>query len=278
MNPLDRLANLLAPGLAFGRAPLSTSMEMAEVIAEMSARQKTRSSGSIPADHKQEAVRRFWDRQEILNFRDAYLLSWSLCIPHRPQGTCVMEDRPRLERVLEGADEYSNRPKAYRRCYQGLVSSYFGYEPTSDEGKRAAKENWRMFRDYLRDRRSIIAEPEVNPDWVQTAQENPELFAPDPYAPYVDLLLSGNAGAIDQLSEHLGIGKESWFLRGLIMAQVRRAAQLEDRAFLQYLPRLLEVLAGNGILRDAGLILLIDRYADVAGRPLHLLLRDMTVQ
>lgn len=251
---------------------------MDDVLAEMAARAKSKTTRPVSEDHQLEAVRRFWGSQEVPSFRDAYLLSWGLCLPHRPMGPCIIEDRSLLQRVLDGVDNWNVQPRAYRRCYQGLVKSYFTYDALSDSASLAGRSNWKLLRDYLRDRNGLIRDDRVHPEWVDTVIGNRQLFGDNPCGPYVDALLGGDVGAIDHLCEQLGIDKASWFLRELVLAQVRSAAHLGHEPFKAFLPRLLELLAGNVVLRDRGLALLLDRYMKVPGMHLHQGLRDASVQ
>ncbi|QQX85230.1 hypothetical protein JJQ59_04580 [Cupriavidus necator] len=247
------------------------------VIEEMKARSKSPPSGKPSEDHQLEAVRRFWQSHEVKSFRDAYLLSWSLCIPHRPQGACVLEDQSRLQGVLDGVDVWTTRPSAYRRCYQGLVKSYFTYDAHGDGTSSASRKNWNLLRQYLQDRNRLIKDKGLNPEWVTTAVDNKEIFGEQPCEPFVEALLRGDAGIVDHLCEQLGIGKASWFLRELVLAQVKGAAKLSDAKFQALLPRLLALLAANEVLRDRGMILTLDRYAKVPGTTLHQGLRDHAV-
>ena len=192
---------------------------------------------------------------------------WSLCF----------EDRPRLEAVLGGVDSWSERPSAFRRCYQGLAKSYFTYDAFGDNAPATARNNWKLLREYLHDKNGLIKDRQVNPDWVATAIGNRQLFGETPCAPYVDELLRGDASAIDHLCEELGIAKASWFLRELVLAQIRGATQLSDSQFKGLLPRMLELLANNDVLRDRGLVMLLDRYVKVPGMHLQQNLRDWSV-
>ena len=277
MSALNHLAALLLPGSETGALTMARASGIDAVLAEMKARSKSSGTKHLSEDHQLDAVRRFWDGQEIQSFRDAYLLSWGMCIPCRPNGPCVLEDRTRFQSVLDGVDSWRARPNAYRRCYQGLTKSYFTYDALGPAAPQAARNNWKVLRDYLRDRNSLIQDKQANPDWVTTALGNRQLFGENPCDPYVDALLRGDVGPIDHLCEQLGIAKTSWFLRELILAQVRGATKLGDAQFQALMPRLLELLAGNEVLRDRGLILVLDRYAKVPGTHLHQELRDSSV-
>ncbi len=277
MNPLDHLALLLRPAAKEGAWALPPNTGIDKLLTEMVASSKGRKSGQLAEDQQLEAVRRFWDSQEVKSFREAYLLSWSLSLPHRPHEACIIEDRSRLKRVLDGVDGWQSRPSAYRRCYQGLVKSYFTYDVRLDNVTPTARNNWRLLRDYLYERNPVIRDRQLSPEWVETAIGNRQLFGETPCEPYVDALLCGDSGSIDHLCEQLGINKASWFLRDLVLAQVTGATQLSNDRFQELLPRLLALLAANEVLRDRGMIAVLDLYAQVPGMPLHQGLRDHSV-
>ncbi|VVP47959.1 hypothetical protein PS838_05198 [Pseudomonas fluorescens] len=278
MSSLDYLLALLQRGIQEGAKPMQAFSGIDDVLVEMSSRAKSKTTGSVSEDHLLEAVRRFWDSQDVPTFRDAYLLSWGLCLPHHPMEPCVLEDPPRFHQFLDSLDSYNFKPPAYRRCYQGLVKSYFTYDALSDSVPPAGRNNWKILRDYLRDRNNLIRDAQINPEWVETATGNRQLFGESPCEPYVEALLRGDAGAIDHLCEQLGIGKASWFLRDLLLAQVRGATQLGHEQFKEIMPRLLELLAKNVVLRDRGIALILDRYVNVPGAHLHQGLREASVQ
>lgn len=277
MSALANLASLLLHGTQEGGHAMTPTHRIDAVLAELQSRARAGTGPRMSEDHQLDAVRRFWQTQEVSSFRDAYLLSWGLCLPHRPGGECVLDNRPRLERVLAGADDWTKKPTAYRRCYHGLVRSYFSYAPAQTKETESSYNNWRFLRDYLLERNDCIDDTRTAPDWVRTAIENKRIFTSEPYAPYVDALLWGDSSVVDVLCERLHIGKASWFLKRLVMAQVKRAVQMDDKDYLSLLPRLLNVLAENEVLRDTGLIRLLDRYVEVSATPLHARLQELTV-
>lgn len=278
MKALDHLASLLRQAASEGTWELSPSNSIDKLLSDMEARSRGRKPGQLAEDQQLAAVRRFWDSQEVASFRDAYLLSWSLSLPHRPQGACIMEESHRLQRVLDGVDDWLDRPKAYRRCYLGLVTNYFTYDAMREGVAPAVVRNWQRLREYLYERNQRIRDDRFNPEWVDTAIDNRQLFTKQPYEPYVDALLRGDSGVIHHLCVQLGINQASWFLRELILAQVKGATRLSDDQFQALLSRLLGLLAANEVLRDRGMIAVLDRYARIAGTPLHPDLRDHAVR
>lgn len=278
MSRLDHLAALLQVGTQKGAKPMQAFSGIDDVLVEMASRAKSKTTRSISEDHQLEAVCRFWDSRKVPSFRDALLLSWGLCLPHHPNGPCVLEHNLMFHQFLDGLDSCNFKLPAYRRCYQGLVKSYFTYDALSDSIPSAGRKNWILLRDYLHDRNNLIRDAQINPEWVETAIGNRQLFGESPCEPYVEALLRGDAGAIDHLCEQLGIGKASWFLRELVLAQVLGATLLGDEQFKELVPRLLELSANNVVLRDRCLTLILDRYVDVPEKPLHQRLREASVQ
>lgn len=278
MSALDHLASLLRPAVREAAKPMPEDTGIDKLLAQMEKRAKGRNSGKVSEDQQVEAVRRFWASHEVKSFRDAYLLAWSLTVPHKPQGQCILDDRSRLETVLTGIDGFQVRASAYRRCYQGLVKSYFTFDGLAGDIPGSTRSNWQRLRGYLAERNRLIQDKQFNPEWVDLAVSNKQLFGENPCESYAEALLRGDSGVIDHLCEQLGINKASWFLRELVLAQVRGATRLGNAQFQELLPRLLSLLAANEVLRDRGMVLVLDRYSEVPGTPLHHGLRDHAIE
>lgn len=256
---------------------MPTADTLDAVLADLKAQGKWRNNSAMPIDEQIAALSRFWDSTDTLSFRDTYLISWSLALPHRAKGPCVIDDQTRLARFLLEMDGWLAESRYYRRCYKGLIASYFTFDGLDDAVADDSRRNWHHLRHYLAQRNDRIVDENSSPDWVQTAIDHRTLFDEDPYSRYVEALLNGDSRIVTGLCEQLGIIKASWFQRELILAQVRRAVAGNDSSFVERLPRLLDLLGENEILRDRGLILLLDRYATIDGQPLHEDLRDSSV-
>ena len=72
MSKLDHLVTLLQDGTQKGAKPMQAFSGIDDVLVEMATRAKSKTTGSVSEDHQLEAVRRFWDSQEVPTFRDAY--------------------------------------------------------------------------------------------------------------------------------------------------------------------------------------------------------------
>lgn len=281
MSALDRLAGLLRGSVGTGARPLRVDASIDSVIAGLQRHAKAGTSALVPDDLQQQAVRRFWETQRFDNLKEARLVSFGLCIPSREAGPCIMEDRQRFRAVLDnrtGVDQWVDEPRWYRRCYQGLVRSYFTYDPQAENVPDVGRQNWGDLRDYLHERTRNIVDKKANPDWVTTAVDHQQLFAEAPCAPYAFAVLNGDTSTVDYLCEQLGVIKASWFLRELVLAQVREATKLEHERFRERIPTLTTLLEGNRVLRDRGLILMLDKYASIAQPAIDEPLRNAAVR
>jgi hypothetical protein len=264
MTALDRLTALLRQSLKATERPFPVSNDIEMVIASLQKHTKEGTNKTVPEDLLQAAVQRFWESPKFDNLKEARLVSFGMCLPSRPSGSCIMEDRQRFLAVLDskgGVDQWLAEPRCFRRCYQGLVHSYFVYDACADQARAAGRRNWGDLRDYLNERAPNIFDKKANPDWVVAALENRQLFGDDPCAPYAEDLLSGDSSRIDQLCEQLAVVKSSWFLRELVLAQLRQSTRLSHERFVVLIPQLLDLLANNLVLRDRGLVLMLDKYA-----------------
>lgn len=281
MSALNRLANLLRGTAVSMPWHIQIDDGIDSVLSGLQRHSTTGGQGPPPEDLQQQAVRRFWDSGRLDSLREARLVSFGMCLPIQPSGPCLMEDRQRFRAALDGqsgVDQWVDDPRWYRRCYRGLVRSYFMYDAGSAATPPVGKKNWVELRDYLYQRAPRIVDKSINQDWVQTTVGNRQLFSDEPCASYAEAMLNGDSSAIDSLCEQLGIIKASWFLRELVLAQVRQAIKLDHEGFLEVVPRVLGLLAGNRVLRDEGLILVLDRYSAMPQQPLHQPLRDASVE
>lgn len=280
MSALDRLAGRLNE-IPMGVEKLLKVNNSIDLI--VSQLQKNVGAGNrtdIGEDLQIQAVHRFWQSPQFNTLKEARLVSFGLCIPSQPSGPCIMDDRSRFLAVLDrktGVDQWLDDARWYRRCYQGLVRSFFTYDAKIETVSKIGRQNWGDLRDYLRERTRYTLHTSVNPDWVNTANRNSHLFGEDPCSSYAEALLNDKPEVIKQLCEQLGIIAASWFQRDLILAQVKYATMRSDDEFSRLIPRLIQILASNQVLRDRGLILVLDRYAKIPEPVLNQVLQDASV-
>lgn len=95
MTALSRLSNLLG-SLSAAEQPFPHSDDLDPVIASLRKHNKFGTGTYIPEDLQQAAVRKFWETQHFETLKDARMVSFSMCVPSRPSGPCIMEDRQRF--------------------------------------------------------------------------------------------------------------------------------------------------------------------------------------
>jgi hypothetical protein len=278
MKALEHLKLSLESGSAPALSrPWTIEHHLDDHIARLEKHLKEGASTYIPRDLQLEAVQHFWTSQRVETLKDARLVSFGIALPVGPRRLRVIEDEERFPALLDGVDRYLPAPRQYRRCYQGLLSGYFTYDPHGNEVPLTGRKNWHSLRQYLSNRSKRIVDGDRNPQWVDSLQQHTAIFSDTPCAPYGAALLAGNKSEVDELREVLNISDSSWFMRELFLAQVEAAVQRSDPDFLEILYRLLDLLKENEIIRDDGLALVLNRFARLRPPPLVLPLRDAAV-
>jgi hypothetical protein len=237
-----------------------------------------RGTAKPPQDAIVLALQAFHRDQHPGNRRQALLVCFGCIDPVLTGSSRLIEDAERFPKLLRAVDAYTSAPRAYRRCYRGLLNAYFGYDPYDTKTARSAgRQNWEGLRTYLRDRVVKTAAPGLLPTWVEALQANPDLLGNDPGKAYGETLLKGNSGEFDDAVTALDIKENSWLIWRLVLGQVEAAAREDDRSFQGYLPRLLDLLAKHPFARDDGLAKLLSRYLSSKAPVVHDGLRDFTV-
>ena len=231
----------------------------------------------VPRDLQEQAVRRFWTSKRVESLKDARLVSYGIALPVGPQRLCVIEDRERFPALLQGVDQFLPTTKQYRRCYQGLLTGYFAYDPDASGAPTTGRENWETLRTYLGKHSSRIIEGDRNPQWAESLQRHKTLLGEDPCIRYGGPLLAGDHAEVDELREVLNISNSTWFMRKLYLAQVRAAVAKPDADFLGLLYQVLDLLQDNQFSHDEGLALVLNRFARLRPPPLAVPLRDLAV-
>lgn len=278
MDALDRLKSLLRLGSEEPLArPWAVDGTIDSHIKQLERHLREGAGAYVPRDLQEEAVRRFWTSKRVDNLKDARLVSYGIALPVGTQRLRVIEDRARFQALLEGVDQFLPAPKQYRRCYRGLLSGYFAYDPDVSEVPKAGRENWEALRTYLGKRSRRLLEGDRNPQWAESLQQHQTLLSNDPCMRYGGPLLAGDHAEVDELREVLNISDSSWFMRKLYLAQVRAAVDKPDSDFLGLLYRVLDLLQENKVIRDDGLALVLNRFARLKPPPLAIPLRDAAV-
>jgi hypothetical protein len=278
---LSRFAFMLDEAAA--RSPvinLRPCQSIDDVLVRLEKEAKSGSSSWEPQDHQIEAVRRFSKTGRLETLREARLVAFGLAVRAFSDGRCIIEDRDLFEMTLlgeAGINRWRGNPGQFRKCYQGLIRSYFDYDGEGRAIPEIGRRNWRQLRDYLNANTGKIRGIRFNPDWVDCALANTGLFTASPCGAYGEDLLNGKYERVREVQELLGISDSSWFTRELILSQVEQATRLNDLGFHATISDLLKLFGHNEVLRDRALQMILNRYVRMTQKPQHQELRDYAV-
>lgn len=201
-------------------------------------------------------------------------------LPGREQ-YCLIDNSEQLKKLLVQVDRYLSCPRKYRRCYRGLLLSYFTLEPESPHTEKSVGSVWECLRHYLNDRVNCTHVEGVTPDWVAALHRHRNLLTSDPCSRYVQaLLLQGNNDLFEDAERTLGFSGDCWVSRMMMQASVAAVMDLPDEQFRHHVSSFLTLLSGqrNATLFNSGLAKLLDRYSQIQPQILHAALRDFSIE
>lgn len=238
-----------------------------------------------PPTHRiRAALIRFHTDRKVSDAWQARHLCHGCLVLYSLRAPWLMEDARAFPLLLQYVDNLHNRPRLFRRCFQGLMRAYFTYEPGRPDPAAGPYHNretgWKnrlLLRAFLQRRRSCITAPEFNPDWVQAVTEHPDLFSPNPCQAYVHAALQQDFSAFNTLCDRLKISRASWFARGLVYEQVDAITRKPDDEFRRHLTNSIDLLSKHSWSADKGLTKLINRYASSEQAEANAPLRDFSI-
>ena len=142
LDPLTRLTDLLRETNSRGLLPLRRCAEMDKVHAELLKQARSGNLNYEPIDLQVEAVRKFWDKGAFDSLREARLVSFGLAVKPWPDRSCLMEEPKKFGAAINGLREWEDSPRQFRKCYQGLLRSYFDYDGMLRDIHPEGQKNW----------------------------------------------------------------------------------------------------------------------------------------
>jgi hypothetical protein len=171
----------------------------------------------------------------------------------------------------------TGKPRAFRRCYRGLLAGYLNYDPDNELESPVAQDNWNRLREFLGSTIDYIRSPGSEPDWVKTLAEHSNLLTENPTARYANLLLEEASDEFKRVREALDISDASWLIVNLLRGQIKHITSQEDQQFVADLPRLLTLLSENQQVLNVGLSEVLERYAKCVDKTANKTLCDFAV-
>lgn len=186
----------------------------------------------------------------------------------------LINDDILFPKLLGEVDELREEPRRFRKCYQGLLSGYFGYPLFECE----TPGHWERLCAYLDSRLTVAQQATPHPRWLTQLAQHRNLLGPKPCECYFRKQGLTLAELHQIMHDDLGVPRESWLWQELIVSQVEEACRKDEDHFKNDLNHLLENELEQPILTETLLVrctsMLIRRYAQCASTSEHPALRD----
>lgn len=225
-----------------------------------------------------DALRAFAQNRYVSGLRQARLICYGCTQPFGTPPQRLIERSGLFAILLEYVDRHYDRTRAFRKCYRGLLNSYFSYDPDGADSLAEGRHNREILRKFLDKRKDCLATPGYNPAWSAALSAHRNLLDEDPGKPYRLANLEENLTVFDDLRERLGISDDSWLIRKIVLSQVGEAIALDDASFVASIDSLLLLLIGHPLHAGAALTLLLDRYVRCEHPNVSAALRDFSVK
>lgn len=285
LNELEQLLNeqfdprLILHGVTFG-----DSRVMSKVLKEIK-RDLGGFEGRPSEDLLTRAIQKFELKGDIDTFAELKYVCYGAETPIGPRKYRIIEDKDNFLLLLKAVDKRDS--KQLRRCFQGLLSSYFRFDPTQQSNQNGS-ENWKQLKEFLnrqlprilqysKDRGSI-------PDWLSTLNDHKNLLENSPCKRYADSLVKGNTHELQEVCDGLGIESSSWVWNEAFLAYVQTVCEMRDDSFVDHLNGVLELVNGKkqihlpDTMAIEATALCIIRYSQLPKPTVHDSLRDTCVR
>lgn len=194
---------------------------------------------------------------------------------------CLLNDPSLFEKLLKLVDEYQPEPRRFRKCYQGLLSGYFGYPCHSNKTPEEGRANWKFLRIFLYKRLSVALSATLEGSWFGMLDNHANLLKDKPCERYKDALLADDYTELKSVCSTLGVPSDSWVWEEAIISRMEAACSLPDVAFCSHLKSLLISIADNSLshlLSIRCISMLLVRYVACPHKEEHPELRDSAVR
>lgn len=230
---------------------------------------------------------RFAQTLKAATFTELKYVCFGLTVKLPRQDWRFIDQPAMFATVMKLVQEREAQTRQFRRCYQGLLHGYFGFERGPDPFGTPEK-HWVRIRDYLAERLDPLigasSESGNAPEWLRTLSEHRNLLTTDPCRRYANGLSRDDTSELQAVCVGLGISSNSWVWEEALMAYVRLVCTRPDTEFKNRLSSVLDIVNGRSQLKLPGALatqataLIVVRYSHCVDRPEHPDLRDSCVE
>jgi hypothetical protein len=285
LNELEHLLKeqfdprLILHGVTFGDHRV-----MSKILKEIK-RDLGSSEGRPSEDLLIKAIRKFETKGDTDTFTELKYVCYGVETPVGPKNYRLIEDKETFDQLLKAVEKRNN--KQLRRCFQGLLSGYFRFDP-SEPANQLGSENWAQLKVFLKKTLNPIyltsSKRGLIPDWLSTLYEHKNLLDANPCKRYADSLTKGNTQELKEVCDGLGIESSSWVWNEAFLAYVQTVCAMRDEPFIGHLNGVLELVNGQGQIHLPEAMAIeatarcVTRYSKSTNTPEHPLLRDTCVR
>ena len=284
MTDTLQLLRIRLGAFASGISTLQPFSDPTEIIQARLRVQRDHSSAGIVGDQRSISAAMASLRADgnIKGFRELKYVCLGMGTVYA-NGWCALADghlRNHVANLVEAQPEMRRRI----RCFQALLASFWGFPLNHKETSIEARAGFVELRKWLRsERERILKSREPKPSWFNALTKHLVLLSDQPCDKFGLALLLGDASEFEDARESLAIPGDSWVIEEAVIAQMQAGCGLDDDAFKEKLPNLVNIVTGrSGVelgvpLRQRSVSLLVSRYSNCRERPEQIELRDAAV-
>ena len=243
--------------------------------------------GRPPSDDLlRSSLQAFVTTQRVASFTQLKYVCYGATVPVGKDQWRLIDAQAPFDVLLGLVDAHEVQTKQFRRCYQGLLAGYFGFD-RHVTGAGDSNGNWQRLRGYLHERliptRKAAKARGTAPAWLQTLFEHKNLLTDDPCTRYAKGLSRGDTNELKIVCSGLGITGSSWVWQDALMAYVHAVCAFPDAKFANELSLLLDLINGRSEVRlpsamaTQATAMAVIRYRASASQPEHVALRDTCI-
>ena len=277
-NLRARLMAAMDPQQTFQSTVWGNPRPMSETLRDLRKSLGSGAEGPPPADLLQQALQGFAKTQQVANFTELKYVCYGVTVPLGQGRWRIIDHPPLFDRLLGLVEERNGQPKQFRRCYQGLLNGYFGFDRHSQPSPEGST-NWGRLRGYLGQKLDPILQTTVGrgvvPDWLSMLTQHQNLLTEDPCSRYARGLRNSSTEELKALCSALGIASTSWVWDEALMAYVQVVCDQPDVPFRHDMPAMLRLINGDTDLKLAQVLatraaaMTVVRYAKSSDHPEH---------
>ena len=267
---------------SFSTAPLrggfSPPVEMKRYTHELERRRGAPDYDMPLKNQREPMLMRLLAQHSVESPRDLKYICYGLADPIGQNEQQVLSDTRAFSVVLQHVQSLEQSPRLRRKCYLGLLSSYFEFNILKNMSE-AAESNWLKLRDYLNRNLAAVSSAMPVPQWAVALDEHRNLLGDNPCERYAKQLLDGKSAPFDEMRSALNISGKSWVVPKTTLAAIKYACREPEDKFRNRISTLIATLRQEEykIIRTPALAKILATYAAMRNHPEHQALRDFAV-